>query len=732
MARTLQRSIIDDRELVGQIKSFRFASDDTGWAVANVELDDGTETTAVGPLAHCPPGEVVAMTGSWDEHPQYGPQWKVESVEMRQPQSARGFERYLETVPGIGPEMATRIVERFGGETLQVVWDEPDRLAAEIDGIGPERAKSIREHVLTRRDEAEATIALRSLDVPAFLVPRILHRYGGTAATVIRENPYRLYRDIDGIGFKLADRIAAAVGIPRESGRRIVAGIDFSLNEAARRSGHCYLTESELMSAACAALELRADTVRERIPEAEDHGVIIVDGPRIYRRGLHRCECDVAQKIAILSEPGQPSDPDGARRKATAADECMEIELSEEQIGAVALSIDHPVSVITGGPGVGKSTITRAILAACENDDIALCSPTGRAAKRLSEATGRHAKTIHRTLEYHPELGWRRNAERPLEVDLVLVDEVSMVDIALMSRLVEAIPRGCRLILVGDVEQLPSVGPGRVLGDLIASGAIPVARLTRIYRQGAESRIVPAAHGVLQGIAPPRPEDGEESDLHWMHVTDPERLRAMVVRLVADSIPSRYGLDAQEGEAIVLTPMHKGPLGTKALNEVLRERLNPPRGEREGIGGFRAGDRVMQTRNDYDLGVFNGDLGRVLWAGKKELAVEIDGNEIEYTRGAARNLQLAYATTIHKMQGNEVPAVVLVTHKSHWIMLRRPLLYTGMTRASRLLVLAGDPAAAAIAASTEVEGTRNTALAERIRDLLAADSGGRDGGFDAF
>jgi exodeoxyribonuclease V alpha subunit len=748
-----------------------FAAEDGGFAVLALDIA-GARETAVGPLGHLRPGETVRLSGDWTNHPRHGKRFAAQGSEVILPSGQVGVERFLRSIDGVGPATAKALSERFGDKVIDMALGDASRFAAEAAGAIPRlsfaMALSISRQIAERGTEARTMARLREWAVPERFVPRILKRYGGGAVALIQENPYRLIDDFEGVGFATADAIARASGVPHASAARIGAGVMHVLAEAAG-DGHCFVPRDRLAWESAKLLELKAATIAPELAQLETLNRVVMDGDSVYLKWWFDCECDVARRLLALAAPstpkprawtcacgwtGMPEDTGPDDRPGSIGAVCPAcdsagglalarevgdaaavgradlsrragFELTDDQAAAVRLMCAAPVCIVTGGPGVGKSSIVRLVVELAREGDtvVRLCAPTGRAAKRLSELSSAGAQTIHRLLMYHPEQGWRHNELNPLPADLVICDEASMVDVGLAARLLAALRPGCRLALVGDADQLPSVGPGRVLRDAIESGAVPVARLDRVFRQGAASRLAVNAHRLNRGEPMEIPAAREPSDFYACFVEDPAALAAAVVRMAAEAIPRRLGVDFLR-DVWVLSPMHKGPLGVEALNAALQAAVNPA-GQPFGSPkrGLRVGDRVMQQKNDYDLDVYNGDSGTVEAVGrdadgKPTVTVRIDDRAVEYTVEKAGALKLAYACTVHKAQGSEYPVVLLACHDSHYIMLQRTLLYTGMTRAQRLLVLCGTRRAVEIAASRVESRQRWTGLAGRLREPI--------------
>ncbi len=721
--------------LTGVLERVVFANEENAWSVVRLAVPSEDEpVTAVGNLLGVQPGESLRLEGQWIHDPKYGRQFKVVSYATVAPSTAQGIERYLGSgmVPGIGKEMAKRLVAAFGLSTLAVIEHEPDRLK-EVSGIGPKRRAEIQRAFLEQREAREVMVFLQSYGVTSGLAIKICKRYGQDALRQVREDPYRLAVDVHGIGFLTADRIATALGFAKTAPQRVEAGVLHLLAEAADR-GHLFLPAGRLSEEATRLLAIPAAPVATAFAALAAAEQVVLEptteptptqspaaeppGHAVYLKALHAAETGLAARLrALLGQPAVPLQIDAER--AVAWFEKQEgVALAPAQRDAVRRGLTSKILVVTGGPGTGKTTLVRGIvrILAKKGRTIGLAAPTGRAAKRLAEATGVPAATIHRLLEFDPRSRrFQRDRERPLACDLLIVDEASMLDTVLAYHLMKAIPNGGRLILVGDVDQLPSVGPGRVLGDLIRSAVVDVVKLELIFRQGAESQIVANAHRIQRGELPLASRD-EAGDFFVAERGRPEEVLETLVELVTRRIPARFALDPFE-EIQVLSPMNRGLLGTDNLNQVLREALNP-RGAAVSAAAqsLRIGDKVMQVRNDYELEVWNGDLGRVTGVDEegKQVAVEVDGRTVLYDFTALDELTLAYACTIHKSQGSEYPCVVIPVHSQHHVMLQRNLLYTAVTRARRLAVLVGERRALAVAVGNGRTEERFTRLAERL------------------
>ena len=713
--------------LAGLVERVTFHNPDNGFCVLRVKTRGARDLITV--VCHAPTisaGEFVQATGVWVNDRTHGPQFKASFLRAAPPTTVEGIEKYLGsgTIKGIGPIYGQRLVRAFGEAVFDVIEGQPERLQ-QVEGIGPKRAERIVSGWADQKVIREIMIFLHSYGVSTSRSVRIFKTYGADAIQVLSENPYRLARDVRGIGFKTADTIAARLGIEKTAMIRARAGIGFTLTEA-MDDGHCGLPLEDLVPMAEQLLEIPASIVEEALDLELEGGEVVadeVDGRRcIFLAGLHRSERAIAGRLRGL-QPGVLPWPHVDPANAIPWIEAKTgITLAGSQKSALRLALLSKVLVITGGPGVGKTTLINSILRvlASKGVEIALAAPTGRAAKRLGESTGREAKTIHRLLEVDPRTGsFKRNQEKPLTCDLLVVDEMSMVDVPLMHALMRAVPDDAALILVGDVDQLPSVGPGQVLADIIGSGAVPVVRLTEIFRQAAESRIIANAHRINGGRMPDWARD-PKSDFHFVSCRDPEDGVAKIVEIVRERIPARFHLDPVR-DIQVLCPMNRGGLGARSLNLELQRVLNPPGDDAIQRFGwtFGVGDKVMQIENDYDKDVYNGDLGfiRGIDAEAGEVMVEFDGRQVAYGFGELDELVLAYATTIYKSQGSEYPAVVIPLTTQHYPMLRRNLVYTGVTRGKRLVVIVGQRRAIGIA----VRGGQSLRRWSKLKEWLGRD-----------
>ncbi len=712
--------------LEGVLERIVFSNEENAWSVVRLQVPGYRDLiTAVGNLLGVQPGENLRLDGSWINDPKYGRQFRVASYATVVPATLTGIEKYLGSglIRGIGKVMASRLVATFGMETLDVIENHPERLT-EAEGIGPKRRKEIVRSWAEQREIKEVMIFLQSHGVSTHYAIKIYKAYGAQATELVRQNPYRLATDIHGIGFKSADQIASALGIPPDAPQRIEAGTLYLLDQASGR-GHLYLPRQALIEEAGKLLGATAPQVETAIAALAEIEQIVLEPAletaetAIYLKSLHAAEAGVAARVrTLLIQPMLPMEID-LDRALDWFEKVEKIALARQQRQAIRAGLTRKMLVITGGPGTGKTTLVRGIVKILEKkrQRVLLAAPTGRAAKRLAEATGAEATTLHRLLEFNPQTRqFDRNREHPLSADLLIVDEASMLDTVLAHHVLRAVPDHGRLILVGDVDQLPSVGPGRVLGDLIRSEAVEVVRLTEIFRQAERSLIVVNAHRVNQGAMPILESVDSDGDFFFIERGQPEEVLETIAQLVSKRIPGKFGLNPVD-QIQVLTPMNRGPLGTDNLNAVLRDLLNPE-GATVTRGGhsLRVGDKVMQVRNNYDLEVFNGDIGRVRAIDEvaQIVTVTVDGREVAYDFSMIDELTLAYACSIHKSQGSEYPCVVIPLHTTHYVMLQRNLFYTALTRAKRLAILVGEERALRVAVGNKRVRPRYTRLAERL------------------
>ena len=723
---------VQEEILEGTIERIVFSGGGGEFTVARLAREGAVEpVTVVGSLLGLPQGARLRLRGSYENNPRFGRQFRVQSYTELSPETLVGIRRYLGAglVKGIGPQFASRIVERFGIRTLEILDAQPERIR-EVPGIGPSRAQAIQEAWTAQRRLREVMVFLQGYGVSPAFAARIYKRYGAAAVARVRENPFRLAFDVWGIGFLSADRLATALGIARDSDARVQAGVRHVLDQAGGL-GHVYLPRSRLVEEAAKLLEVEPRLVEAAVDSLGRAGDVAIEstpeGAAVFEVGLFRAEVAAsAGLLRLLHSRGTPLRVDAERAIARYQAEAR-IVLAPQQAEAVRRAFHDPLLVITGGPGVGKTTIVRGIVNTLVRQGltVALAAPTGRAAKRLQEATGQPAATLHRLLEWRPADGvFGRNSSRPLPADLLVVDEASMIDIRLMADLLAALADGTRLVLVGDVDQLPSVGPGMVLRDVIASARVPTVRLTEIFRQAAASLIVTNAHRIHDGVEPelgaPPAQGVDKRDFFFIEDDDPAHAAETIRDLVATRLPRRYGFSPRDIQ--VLTPMHRGELGATTLNQLLQDAITPGRAElRSGGRVFRVGDRVMQIRNNYDRDVFNGDVGEVLRvaggsgeAGESQAVVGFDEREVSYAADDLDELTLAYAATVHKSQGSEYPAVIVPVHTQHYVMLQRSLLYTAVTRGKQLVVLIGSRKALRIAVGNAEVAARYSRLSDRL------------------
>jgi len=694
--------------LAGLVERVTYHNAENGFCVLRIKARGHRDlVTVVGHAATIAAGEWVTASGEWTNDRTHGQQFKARFMRTSAPTSIDGIEKYLGSgmIRGIGPVYAKKMVKAFGEKVFDIIEAEPDRLR-EVTGIGKVRAKRITDAWAEQKVIREIMVFLHSHTVGTARAVRIYKTYGTDAVQVMTENPYRLARDIRGIGFKTADTIAMKLGIEKTAMIRVRAGISYALTQA-MDEGHCGLPTDELAPLAVELLDVPQELVLTALDLELAEGTVIADKVGetscVFLAGLHRAEKTIAERLLRLVAgplPWARIDPDKA---LPWIEQRTGLALAASQVAAIRLALTSKALVITGGPGVGKTTIVNSILRilSAKGINLLLCAPTGRAAKRMTEATGFEAKTIHRLLEVDPRGGgFKRNGDNPLDCDLLVVDETSMVDVMLMQALTRAVPDKAALLIVGDIDQLPSVGPGQVLADVIASASVPVVRLTEVFRQAAQSRIITTAHRINQGSIPDLSRPEGDSDFYFVQADDPETAVPRIVELVKTRIPQRFGLDPIR-DIQVLCPMNRGGVGARSLNIELQAALNPA-GERkvERFGWtFAPGDKVMQIQNDYDKEVYNGDIGYIDDVDPEagELVASFDGRCVTYGFGELDTLVPAYAATIHKSQGSEYPAVVIPVMTQHYAMLQRNLLYTGVTRGKRLVVLVGQKKAVAIA-----------------------------------
>ncbi len=714
--------------LAGLIERVTFHNPDSGFCVLRVKVKGHHElVTLLGAAPSVAAGEYIQASGIWETHRDHGRQFRATFLRVTPPTSVEGMEKYLGSglIKGIGPIFAQRLVAAFNDAVFEVIERAPHRLS-EVAGIGRKRAARITASWADQRVIRDIMAFLQGHGVSTSRAVRIYKAYGADAIPVVSANPYCLARDIVGIGFKSADLIAERLGIAKTAMIRAQAGIEYTLTEAVA-DGHCGLPEDKLLARAETLLEIPQSTLAEAVRREAADGLVVadeIDDRRcLFLAHLWRAEQMIGQRVLALSREPPPWPPIDAERAVTWVEKKLSVTLAPSQRAAVGRALASKMLVITGGPGVGKTTLVNSILKilGAKSVSVALCAPTGRAAKRLAESTGLSAKTIHRLLEADPRRGgFKRGEGNPLECELLVVDEASMVDVPLMAALLKALAPGAGLILVGDVDQLPSVGPGRILADIIDSRVVPVARLTEVFRQAAQSRIVVNAHRINRGQIPELDNAANEtSDFYFVEAPDSDEAARKILEIVHNRIPKRFGLDPIR-DVQILCPMNRGDLGARMLNLELQAALNGDE-SRPAITRFgwsyRVGDKVMQTANDYDKDVFNGDIGfvRTVDLDAQEIVIDFDGRPVTYDFGELDEVSPAYATTIHKAQGSEYPAVVIPLATQHYLMLRRNLVYTGITRAKQLVVLVGQRRALAIAVKDSRAQTRWSKLRQWLR-----------------
>lgn len=701
------------------VEHITYQNAENGYSIMKVNAKGYNDlVTIVGSLLDVPVGSVLLCEGDWKVDKKYGSQFVIQSYEEVMPATIYGIEKYLGSglVKGIGPKFAKLIVGKFGLETIDVIESDIERLY-EVSGIGKKRVELIRESWEKQKDIKDVMLFLQGYGVSTAYAAKIYRQYGKESIDKVKGNPYTLADDIWGIGFKTADGIASKMGYEKNDLRRCRSGLLYTLNQLSNE-GHVYAEEEQLIKAAITLLEADEEFIRQAMVDMIQEDKLMMEQEAVYLPPFYHSECGTAKRLLALMEASDNGKHPKFDLKTIEKE--SGVEYDEVQIAAIRQAVDSKVMVLTGGPGTGKTTTTQGIIVALKTAglQILLAAPTGRAAKRMSEATGIEAKTIHRLLEFNPADGYKRNDENPLEGDVLIVDECSMIDIILMNNLMKAIPLGMRLVFVGDIDQLPSVGAGNVLRDIIDSQRIPVIRLTRIFRQAQSSRIVMSAHAINRGAFPDL-SNGKDADFFFIKNEDAEQVAENIVQLVRNRLPKAYNMPTNKIQ--VLTPMQRGVVGASNLNIVLQEAINPSKvGLNRSGYSFRQGDRVMQIRNNYDKNVFNGDLGYIQAVDMEErtLMVDFDGTLVEYEVSELDELTLAYATTIHKSQGSEYPIVVIPVLMNHYVMLQRNLIYTGITRAKKICVLIGSTKALAYAIHNMTVLRRNTKLKERINPSL--------------
>lgn len=719
-------------DLQGQIERITYTNEENGYTIARVKVFGQRElVTVVGNLMAPMPGEVLRMKGEWSNHPKYGDQFRVVFYNTSVPANVYGIRKYLGSglIRGVGPKIAERIVSKFGKDTLDVIEDDIETLT-QVEGIGKKRIAMIRKAWDDQKEIREVMLFLQTHGVSSGYATKIFKQYGNRSIAVVQENPYRLAMDIFGIGFVTADKIAEKLGFAKDSPLRAEAGVLYVLHKLSD-DGHVYYPYEPLIEKSQETLDVDREVVAEAIAKSvADKKLVIEDlnedieefrtnNKAVYLAKFHTCETRIAIRLKRLIKMPKSIRPVDSETAVEWVQGQLSIMLAEKQAEAVKCALESKVMIITGGPGTGKTTIINAVLKIFSKltERILLAAPTGRAAKRMAETTGHEAKTIHRMLEYSiGKGGFQKDDKKPLNCDLLIVDEASMIDTILMHYLLKAIPFGATFILVGDVNQLPSVGAGNVLNDIIASGAAPVAELNEIFRQAKESRIIVNAHKINEGIMPYFENDSGENDFYFIQQDDPEKVLDIIRRLVKDRIPGRFGHNPIN-DIQVLSPMHKGIVGAGNLNLELQRMLNPGEdGVARGDRNYRVDDKVMQIRNNYDKNVFNGDIGRItrIHAEDKELVITFDGREVTYSFAELDEIVLAYAISVHKSQGSEYPAVVIPILTQHFILLQRNLIYTAVTRGRELVVIVGTKKALAIGVKNDKTQKRFTYLRHRL------------------
>lgn len=719
-------------QLRGQVERVTYADEESGYTVAKVKVYGRPDlVTVVGSLMGPTPGAILKMEGRWTSHAKFGEQFAVVRYETAVPATSHGIRQYLGSglIKGLGRKMAGRIVDKFGEETFTIIEKDILRLA-EVSGIGKKRIAMIKAAWEEQKEIREVMVFLQGHGVSSAYATKIFRQYGKESIAVVTENPYRMAMDIFGIGFVTADRIAEKLGFAKDSPARAAAGILYVLHQLADE-GHVYYPYEPLLEKCMEMLEVLREVVADALAAiCLDKRIVIEDlnegfaefrenHKAVYLAKFHLCETRVAARLLTLRDASRAFEATDPEKAIGWVQSQLSIRLADKQVTAVRSALTSKVMVITGGPGTGKTTIINAVLKiyATLNVRILLAAPTGRAAKRMGEATGHTAKTIHRLLEFSFAAGgFQHDADKPLECDLLILDEASMIDTVLMHHLLKAVPDGATLILVGDVNQLPSVGAGNVLNDIIGSGAMPVVTLDEIFRQAQESRIIVNAHKINSGQLPARDNRYPESDFYFIEQEDPETVLSTILTLASERIPKRFGFDPVD-QIQVLTPMHRGVVGAGNLNLRLQQVLNPGEGGLvRGERVYRSGDKVMQIRNNYDKDVFNGDIGRIAEISREsqEVMINFEGNMVAYDFSEMDEVVLAYAVSVHKSQGSEYPVVVMPVLIQHYMLLQRNLVYTGVTRGRKLVVLVGTRKAMAIAVNNDKTRKRFTHLSHRL------------------
>lgn len=724
-------------EIKGQIEQIIYTNEENGYTVARVKLSDSqAPVTVVGNILTPMPGETLKMKGLWANHPRFGKQFKIAQYETIIPASLYGIEKYLGSglVRGVGPVMAERIVEQFGVDALDIIANDIERLA-EIEGIGTVRIEMIKKAWQEQKEVRDVMLFLQAHDVGLGCAAKIFKQYGPKSIQLVKEDPFRLAADVFGIGFLTADKIAAKLGIPKDSPQRAEAGILYVLAQLSDE-GHVFYPYELLISKCRDILKVDRDVVLQAFGKLSlDKKIVIEDqnekldefrqnNKAVYLAMFHHCETSIADRLKSLIRAGKSIkniEPQSAIKWVQTR---LSIRLAEKQTEAIKYAVKNKVMVITGGPGTGKTTIINAIIKtfARHGVDILLGAPTGRAAKRMSEACGHEASTIHRLLKFSPKLGeFGKNENNLLKCNLLIVDEASMIDTVLMYHLLKAVPPGATFILVGDVNQLPSVGAGSILKDIISSGVVPVVELNKIFRQAEESLIIVNAHSINSGKMPQlKTSNKKPEDFYFIEKENPEDVLTTILELVGERIPAKFGFDPID-DIQVITPMHRGTVGTENLNIELQKVLNPGQhAVTRGSQTFSINDKVMQIRNNYDKEIFNGDIGRIalIDAKTREMSISFDGRHIKYDDRDLDEIVLAYAVSVHKAQGSEFPAVVIPVLTQHYILLQRNLIYTGVTRGRKLVVMVGTKKALAIGVKNDKTRKRYTSLRNRLENCM--------------
>lgn len=714
---------MDNNRVYGYIEKLTYQDEDTGFTVARLKEKGKKElTTIVGNMEGISPGESVEAFGRWVHNKKHGVQFQVESFKTITPTTVKGIEKYLGSglIKGIGPVTAKRIVSHFQEKSLEVIDNAPENLS-EVEGIGPKRVEMISKAWEEQKEIRGVMIFLQSYNIGASHAVKIFKEYGDQSIQKVKENPYCLASDIRGIGFITADKIASSLGVDPESLLRVKEGIIYVLNDITN-DGHVYYPYEHLVDKTVDLLAVKKETVVSALEELSKEDRIVIEcfeGENIvYLSSLHTAEINLSKRLIYLKEADLPLRSIDLEKAFSWVEEKIGLKLAEKQREAVGAAVQNKVLVITGGPGTGKTTITKAVIEIYKKlgKRVILTAPTGRAAKKMQEATGHEAKTIHRLLEFNPQRGdFAYDQNNPLPAELIIVDEASMIDITLMYNLTKSIPEKAILVLVGDIDQLPSVGPGSVLRDIINSGNFKVITLKEIFRQSKQSKIVTNAHMINQGRFPDL-KNKEDTDFFFIKEEDPEKMVSKIVELCRKRIPKKYGF-CPKNDIQVLSPMHKGVVGVQNLNVELQNSLNPSgKSIIRGARVFRLGDKVMQVVNNYNKDVYNGDIGEVVLINDADQEMEINfgGRKAVYDYNELEEVVIAYAASIHKAQGSEFPAVILTIATQHYILLERNLIYTGITRGKKLVVLVGTEKAVGMAVKNNKPHNRYTLLSERL------------------